>query len=231
VGRKKIRLTREGALIIGSTGVIADLHLGIESTLEERGVAIPSMQLDELVERSVALVEEFSLQELVIAGDLKHEFSRNVPGEWRDVRRYVESLRDVVRLRVVRGNHDNYLAAILADYSVEFADAVEVEGYAVVHGHRDWEGDRIIMGHEHPSIKVRHSGAVYSFRCFLHARSEDREVWVLPAFSTFFPGSNVLEGEFLSPILREFRSEEIDVYAIEDDVYYMGNLKVLSDLL
>lgn len=223
-------LSKNGAVIVGSAGIIADLHLGIEGALEERGVAIPSMQVDELIENALTLVEDHGLDELIVAGDLKHEFSRNIPGEWRDVRKFIDSLKDRVRLRVVKGNHDNYLAAILSKYGVEFSDSVTVGEYTVIHGHRNCGNEKIIMGHEHPSIRIRHEGAVYTFRCFLHARNERKEVWVLPAFSPFFPGSNVLEQNFLSPILNEFDAKDIGVYAIEDDVYYMGNLKVLAEL-
>ncbi len=224
-------LSEKGAAIIGDTAVIADLHLGIEGVLEEKGVAIPPMQVELLIESVLELVDEHGLSRIVVAGDLKHEFSRNVPGEWRDVRKFIESVRSRVELEVVRGNHDNYLAAILEKYGVKLSEKVYVGSYAVVHGHAECGDPKVIMGHEHPSIKVRHGGAVYSFRCFLHAVNAKREVWVLPAFSPFFTGSNVLEGTFISPIMREFEGEEVDVYAIEDGVYYMGNLKVLAELL
>ena len=227
----RIKLSESGAIILERTAVIADLHLGIESALEDRGVAIPSIQVDDLIDSALRLVERYDLEELIVAGDLKHEFSRNVPGEWRDVRKFIESLMDRVRLKVVRGNHDNYLAAILSDYGVELVDYTTAGRYTVIHGHRDVESKRIIMGHEHPSVRVRHEGAVYTFRCYLHAKSVEREVWVLPAFSPFFPGSNVLELNFLSPVMKGFEPDEIELYAVEDDVYYMGNLKVLAELL
>lgn len=224
-------LSEKGAAIIGDTAVIADLHLGIESALEEKGVAIPPMQVDWLIESVIELVEEHSLSRIVVAGDLKHEFSRNVPGEWRDVRKFIESVRGVAELEVVRGNHDNYLAAILEKYGIGLSEKVYVGEYAVIHGHIECEDSKIIMGHEHPSIKVKHGGAVYSFRCFLHAVNAKQEVWVLPVFSPLFTGSNVLEGTFISPIMKRFEDGEVDVYAIEDGVYYMGNLKVLAELL
>ena len=227
----RIKLSESGAIILERTAVIADLHLGIESALEDRGVAIPSMQVDDLIDSALRLVERYDLEELIVAGDLKHEFSRNVPGEWRDVRKFIESLMDRVRLKVVRGNHDNYLAAILSDYGVELVDYTTAGSYTVIHGHRDVGSERVIMGHEHPSVRVRHEGAVYTFRCYLHAKSVEREVWVLPAFSPFFPGSNVLELNFLSPVMKGFEPDEIELYAVEDDVYYMGNLKVLAELL
>ncbi|AIY89661.1 metallophosphoesterase [Geoglobus acetivorans] len=224
-------LSERRAIIFRKTGIIADLHLGIEGVLEEKGVAIPSIQIDEILQEIYSLIEEHRLRELIIAGDLKNEFGRNIPGEWADVRRFVENLREVVDLRVVRGNHDNYLQTILSGYGIALEDDAQIGEYTVVHGHNDSPARRIIMGHEHPSIKIRHSGATYSFPCFLRCSNDEREVWVLPSFSKFFTGSNILEGNFLSPILGGFRPEEIEVYAIEDGVYNLGNLKILGNVI
>ncbi|MBE8539147.1 metallophosphoesterase [Geoglobus acetivorans] len=224
-------LSERRAIIFRKTGIIADLHLGIEGVLEEKGIAIPSIQIDEILHEIYSLIEEHGLRELIIAGDLKNEFGRNIPGEWADVKRLIENLREVVDLRVVRGNHDNYLQTILSGYGIALEDGAQIGKYTVVHGHDDSPARRIIMGHEHPSIKIRHAGAIYRYPCFLHCKSDEREVWVLPSFSRFFTGSNILEGNFLSPILDGFRAEEIEVYAIEDEVYHLGNLKILGNVV
>lgn len=224
-------LSERRALILGDTGIIADLHLGIEGVLEDRGVAIPPVQINEVIEEVNALIDEFSLKEVVIAGDLKNEFSRNIPEEWKDVKRFIEEAGKKVKLRIVRGNHDNYLSAILSKYNIELVNELKIGDYAIVHGH-EWSDERkLIIGHEHPSVKLRHEGVVYTFPCFLHCKNERKEVWVLPSFSKFFSGSNVLEGEFLSPIIRDFNPEEIDVYAVEDEIYMLGNLKILNEVL
>ncbi len=122
----------------------------------------------------------------------------------------------------MRGNHDNYLAAILAEYGIELKEKVEVGEYVVIHGHREFEGDKIIMGHEHPAVKVRVRGAMYTFPCYLVA---DSTKIVLPAFSPLMGGSDVLRGEFLSPILQ--KAKKIEIYAIEEEVVYLGRLEDL----
>ncbi len=224
-------LSEKRGLVVGETLVIADLHLGIEGVLEEKGIAVPSLQIDSIISGIEGLVDDFSPEELVIAGDLKHEFSRNVPGEWKDVRKFIESISRKVRLRVVRGNHDNFLQSILSRYGVEFSERIKVGQFSVEHGHRDSDAEKLIMGHEHPSIKLRHEGGIYTYRAFLHAKNSDREVWVLPHFSPILPGSNVLESDFLSPVMKSFSPDMIEVYAVEDDVYFMGTLKILRELM
>ncbi len=218
-------LSERKALIIDNSGVIADLHLGIEGSLEEKGVAIPPLQLDDLVEEVMKLIDEFSLKQIIIAGDLKHEFGKNLPTEWRDVERFIREIREVVELKVVRGNHDNFLQAILRKMNVDFYDSYDLFGYRVIHGHVDVNFDKIIMGHEHPTIKIRHEGVIYSFQCFLHGKKAGREVWVLPSFSHLFSGNNILENDFISPVMREFSKKDVDIYAIEDEIYELGSLE------
>ncbi len=210
--------------------IIADLHLGIEGVLEDRGVAIPSLQIEEITLEVRQIVSDLNPEVLIVDGDLKHEFSRNIPEEWRDVKKFIEEISRVVKLKVVRGNHDNFLQSILSKYDIEFAECFSAGDFLIVHGHRDAEAERLIIGHEHPSIKLRHEGGIYSYRAFLHARNDDKEVWVLPHFSPILPGSNVLESGFISPVMRSFSDGEVEVFAVEDDVYFMGTLKILREL-
>jgi len=215
-----LTLTPEKAIVIDDTAVIADLHLGFENVLQDHGIAFPRIQIKDVIENVEAIINKYSIGRLVIAGDLKHEFSRNLPYEWEDVELFLKTFSDI-DIEVVRGNHDNFLAAILAKHGIELKESVEVDGWLIVHGHKYVDGKRIIMGHEHPAIKVRASGAIYSYPCYLRLKDGNREVIVLPAFSPLMSGSDVLSVEsFLSPMLTDV--EDIEVYAVEDEVLYLG---------
>lgn len=218
------KLTPERAIIVDKVAVIADLHLGIENAMQKAGIAIPRMQIVDILERVHELIDKYDIESLVIAGDLKHEFGENLPYEWDDVRGFLDSID--IDFSVVRGNHDNYLSAILSEYSMELKDYVKVGDYYVIHGHKDFGFDKVIIGHEHPAVKLRHKGGVYSYPCFLIA---DKKKFVLPAFSKLVSGSDVLQGEFLSPLIRN--SKKIEIYAIEDEVVYLGELEVLREIL
>lgn len=219
-----LKLLPEMAVLLKKTAVIADVHFGIENAMQKSGIAVPRMQVMDVIKRARELVERYDVEKLVIAGDFKHEFGENLPYEWDDVRSFLNSLD--VEIAVVRGNHDNFLSAILSEYSIELKERETVEGYTVVHGHEDCEDEKIIMGHEHPTIKIRVRGASYSFPCFLVA---DRSKIVLPAFSKLVAGSDVLQENFLSPILR--RAKKIEIYGIEEEVFYLGDLKSLKAVL
>jgi hypothetical protein len=132
------------------------------------------------------------------------------------------SFKDV-DVSIVRGNHDNFLAAILAEYGIELKDYDVVGDFYVVHGHKEVGFDRLIMGHEHPAIRLRVRGAIYSFPCYLVV---DETKVVLPAFSPLMQGSNILQETFLSPILQNAR--KIEIYAIEsEEVVYLGTVEKL----
>jgi hypothetical protein len=222
-----VELTPEKAAVIGSTAVISDLHLGMESVLQERGFALPRVQIRDVIRGVEEIVEKYDIERLVIAGDFKHEFSRNMPYEWEDVEEFLSSFSEL-EILAVRGNHDNFLAAILARRGIELVESVEIVGYTVVHGHRELDSinaGRIIMGHEHPVVRVRYEGGIYTFPCYLRYRG-GAEIIVLPAFSPIVSGSDILSiDSFLSPLLPDV--EDVEVYAIEDDVFYLGRVKDL----
>ncbi|HUX99408.1 MAG TPA: hypothetical protein VMV49_07625, partial [Candidatus Deferrimicrobium sp.] len=81
-------LINEPALIINQSPtkrllVIADLHLGIENTLIEKGVQIPShIQTERLIKKLIGIVEHTKPTSLIILGDLKHSVPTISQMEW-----------------------------------------------------------------------------------------------------------------------------------------------------
>lgn len=225
-----IKFTPERALIMDDIAIVADIHLGLENVLLESGVSIPRVQIDEIIERIDTIIDKYRVKKIVIAGDLKHEFGRNLPFEWEDVETLLKYLIDNnIEVVIIRGNHDNYLKAILARFGLELFDEIEIRGWKVVHGHKDCNADKIIMGHEHPAVKIRIDG-VYTFHCFLKVVGS-REVIVLPAFSPLVSGSDVTSCNFISPLLKNVGCDDVEVYAVNDDVYYLGTLSDLRSVM
>lgn len=208
-------------MIVDDTAIIADLHLGIESMMEDYGVTFPRVQIREVINNMTSIVENHGISRLIVAGDFKHEFGRNKPYEWEDIEMFLNKFSDL-EIEVVRGNHDNFLMTILSKYGVEMKSTINVSGWTVTHGHKNTDAEKMIMGHEHPTIKVRESGAIYRYPCFLHVK--ERSAVVLPAFSPVAQGSDLLSAEkFLSPIL-DVEVDNVDVYAVEDEVVYLGSV-------
>lgn len=234
-GQLILSLSPQKAAIINDTAIISDLHLGIESMMEGRSVTFPRVQIQEIIENLRLIINTYNVKNVVIAGDLKQEFSRNLPYEWEDVELFLDSFSDI-RFEVLRGNHDNYLPNILSKYEMSLKENIQVGKYTILHGHNHFiEGKEkityksqlnIIMGHEHPAIKIRKSGAVYRYPCFLFSR--EKNVLILPAFSPLSQGIDILTtNSFLSPLLRnaELRPDDFEVYAVERDVIYLGKIE------
>jgi len=216
-----------------ATVVVADLHIGYESALEADGIHIPRIQTAAVQEALDGILERFSPDRVVVAGDLKHEFSRNLGQELRDVRKVIDELSRQVEVIVVKGNHDNYLENIVSRIEVPVVEKHVQGGVTIVHGHAPCSSRPLVMGHEHPSVKiVDRVGAYLKLPCFMHLKEEG--IIVLPAFSPLASGTDltgVPSRDYLSPILRELDVRGADIYGCSDiGLIPLGNLSVLEGL-
>lgn len=205
-------------LLRSRTMVLGDLHLGIEASLELEGTHLPRAQALEMRRRIDELVNAYAPERIVVLGDLKHEFSRNLDQEWSQVRGMLEHLRSLAELTVVRGNHDNYLATITASMGLDLVDRAVVDGFHLSHGHVVDEGRPLVQGHEHPSARLFDGvGGYVKLPAFLY--NQQAEVLVLPAFSPLAAGNDVaslFSGDILSPGLRGLDMGEAQVFGCSD---------------
>src|SRR5437867_11641334 len=208
--------SRHFALWLKSADAVAisDLHLGFEAALAEQGVSIPRFQRREVLERLARLLEAYEPEKLIIAGDFKHEFSKNLTDEWVEIKQVLRFLQQRTEPIVVRGNHDNFLATILGDLRMKLHDRYDLGGCTFVHGHEEVQAlGTIVMGHEHPAVKLRDSlGATISVPAFLVAE----RVIVLPAFSPLSLGVDVASYPYLSPILNRLAVDAARVVGIDE---------------
>ena len=210
------KISRHHALFLENHGllVIADLHLGYEGALLEQGVSIPRFQKKVMMERLKRLLEKYNPARILINGDFKHQFSKNLVQEWDEVNEVLDFILSRADVELVRGNHDNFLKTILAKKGLDLSTTSTAGGYTFAHGHREvsWK-DTLVMGHEHPSLGLRDKiGATAKLPCFLVTPT----VIVLPAFSPLALGTDVTTLDFISPPLKGTSVEEGRVYAIED---------------
>ena len=56
------------------TLVVSDLHIGIEESLNKRGVLIPRSQFNDLLIKLKLILNKVEVKRVVFNGDLKHEF-------------------------------------------------------------------------------------------------------------------------------------------------------------
>jgi hypothetical protein len=204
--------------------VVADLHLGYEGIMAERGVFIPKVQFEQEMWILESILEKQKAEKVIVCGDVKHEFSETSYHEFIEVTRLFEFLckhfREVI---VLRGNHDNYLIRVTERHGAKLRDELELGRFYFFHGHgmpSALDGSKasfIVMAHEHPAIALFDDvGTKEKMNCFLYGNVQGRNLLVLPALSTLAAGSeiNVIPREdLLSPFLKQ-RAEIDELKAV-----------------
>ncbi len=143
------------------TLIVADLHLGWEVNLAQRGIHIPS-QTAKILQRLLRIISITSPKTLIILGDVKHTIAKAEPGEWKDIPEFFEALREEINdIRVIRGNHDGTLEPLLPN-NVELypSTGIALDDVGLFHGHT-WPAKKLlnskilVMGHVHPTLSIR----------------------------------------------------------------------------
>jgi len=141
--------------------VVADLHMGWEVALAQKGVHVPS-QMPKILNQMLQLIEMCKPTRLIFLGDVKHTIARVEMEEWRDIPDFFEALgRTMSNIQIVPGNHDGNLEPLLPEtVKILSPTGVILGNVGLFHGHA-WPalellGCRsLITGHVHPMVAFR----------------------------------------------------------------------------
>ncbi len=142
--------------------MVADLHIGWEAALAEKGVHVPS-QTQKMLHVIVQLIKSHKPTRLMVLGDVKHTVATADWGEWRDTPEFFEAIGKMVEdIQVIPGNHDGTLKPLLPE-TVKILPSTGVvlwKKFGLFHGHT-WpapellECHNLIIGHVHPLVAFR----------------------------------------------------------------------------
>jgi len=141
--------------------VVADLHIGWESTLADKGFHIPA-QVGKMYKALEEILRALEPDVLVFLGDVKHTVAGAEAEEWAQIPAFLEALSGLTdRIVVVPGNHDGRLDILLPD-GVELSSpgGLKLWGFGLFHGHA-WPDpsiltcETLITGHMHPVVSFR----------------------------------------------------------------------------
>lgn len=143
------------------TLLIADLHIGWETSLQEKGIHIPS-QTPKILSKLIAIITKYKPKQLVILGDVKYTVVSSKLGEWNDVPNFFSKLQAYVDdISILRGNHDANIEPLLPE-NVKLlpASGTIIGDVGIFHGHK-WPSPLLlkcktmVMGHLHPVVVFR----------------------------------------------------------------------------
>ena len=229
-----VTITNDRCLVLadGPTVVLGDLHLGYERALEQEGMYLPRINTESIRESLNDIISRYEPKRIVLLGDIKHDFKRASFEEKKEVRRIFTLLAEVAQVVAIKGNHDNFLQNIVSDLGFLVVDYLDIMGYRLEHGHVDSGVRPVIIGHEHPSVRIPGAvGGGMKIQCFVHAEKEG--VIVLPPFSPFSSGNDLVLDKscIMAPALKESDYAHARLYGVtEMGIMDLGNLTDLSEI-
>ena len=196
--------------------LLADLHVGRARASD---VSFPLGERGDLASRLETLLGTFEPEQVVLVGDVLHEFGDVSDYARETLRTLAEASRGAgARLRLVAGNHDPMLPTV---WEGTVHDVLRLDGSVTVrHGHEDPRGnddvedggedgtdsdpELYVVGHDHPTITIEGQRRP----CFLYGPDTYRGagVLMLPAFSRLAAGVEVngmRARDFDSPLIRD----------------------------
>jgi len=237
----------EPALMADDILVVADLHIGLEEELQEKGIRVPS-RAEGMGRKLMDLAARRSATRLVILGDVKHLVPKMASRERRDVYVFFRDLASTFKeIYIAQGNHDGMLKHIVPR-SVRFKPAYgfRIEDVGFCHGHawpykKVMEGTVLLMGHNHPAAAFRDAlGSRQVVPCWMrvpflrkHKRYPKlpREAIVVPAFNELCGGMpvNDVRARFIGPLFDEalVRVEDASIHLLDGtNLGRLGDIKV-----
>lgn len=160
--------------------IVADLHFGIESELNSKGIYIQSQAI-ERKNRLIDLIKRTRPEHLIILGDVKHRVPGTSRQEFREIPFLLEDLRKHVPITICLGNHDPGLEQFLHPHEIAPSSGITIDGTSYMHGHTrpapELAGTLIICGHHHPTAGL-YDGIGIGFRtpCFVLAKLNEH-IW------------------------------------------------------
>jgi putative SbcD/Mre11-related phosphoesterase len=143
------------------TLVIADLHIGWEMALSEKGIHVPT-QTQRLLNKLKEIISSCKPKSLLILGDIKHTVAKAEISEWQDIPEFFNELKKHVKeIQTISGNHDGNLEPLLPVNIKTLPTTGTIIGeIGLFHGHR-WPSlqllkcKTLVMGHVHPVVSFR----------------------------------------------------------------------------
>ena len=215
------------------TLIVSDVHLGLEESMHLKGIMVPKQQSQLIIESFKKILAKVKPKTIIINGDLKHNFSKNLKQEWDDTFKLINFLKQKCQeLIFIKGNHDNFLVTIANQKEINVVDEYQTGTILITHGDKIKEINKeiktIIIGHEHPAISLQDKSKIEKFKCFLKGKYKRKELIVMPSFNPLSYGSDIFNENRFSPYLDDISKFEVFVVG-DKEVFGFGKIKDFSE--
>ena len=213
------------------TLIIADLHIGYEEHMQKKGVLVPRLQFKNMIKRLDWITKHVVVEQVILNGDVKHEFGTISNQEWREVLRLIDYFeKKDINIITIRGNHDTILGPIGKRRQLKEIKEYRHKNILITHGDEVPKklAPIILMGHEHPAIKLREQAKAEKFKCFIKGKFKKSVLIVQPSFNTLTTGTDIAEGDLLSPLLSDLSTFE--VFVVNEKTHEVLPFGKLKDL-
>lgn len=164
------------------TLMVADVHVGKDTTFRRSGIAVPEAVAESDFARLTSVLERTGARKLILLGDFQHarlgmtDRTRNRVKDWRNRHLNLEIV-------LVMGNHDRASGTVSSDWGFEVVNgAYDLEPFQLTHEPPSGSRRFSICGHIHPSVRIFGRGSQSEkLSCFFL----QNKLLILPAFGSF----------------------------------------------
>jgi putative SbcD/Mre11-related phosphoesterase len=226
--------------------VIADLHIGIERELREKGLQVPS-QTNVMEQRLISILKKNTIRDIILLGDIKHNIPSSTIQERNDVNRFLNTIQTYGTLHVLPGNHDGNIDRLLpSTIKLHPSDGFVFEEIGFIHGHRKpnkevMQCEQVVIGHTHPTVMITDRLGYRMFeQCWLRSiplsdkllekypMSRTLQILIMPAFNPLCGGIAVNRDPLLGPFKSLIDIENAEVYLLDGSS--LGKVKDFKDI-
>lgn len=213
--------------------VAGDIHIGLGESFGISGIDIEEqIKKENMAEFNEVFEKVGKVDFVVLLGDLKHDFRKGDYKERAKIREFFNYLSDFCdKIILIRGNHDNYLARIVAAENYEVLDYFVFGEFCFLHGDKDFLEIRDrkikywIMGHGHPAIKLMDGIKTEKYKCYLEGYYGKKKVIIVPSFSGIREGSDPREKRLKMAWNFDFGKFEVKIVDEKLNVLNFGKLE------
>lgn len=225
--------------------VIADLHIGFESTLTANDIHIePEAIVKETLDELTSIIELEKPDSLILLGDVKAGIDSISKTEWSAVPLFFEISKRIDTL-LIPGNHDGNIQKLLPEgVTLASSSGVVLGDTLLTHGHTLPSENlshvsKIVMGHVHP-VFFNEGSILDGQRVWVSMKVEKNmlfpsskgqlEIIIIPTFNKYFYASHKRFRKSISPILARIKNfHEAKILTLDGSI--IGNESMLESVI